>query len=264
MILFLHIEKSAGTSLAYYLKSKFGKKFIDLFPVENGKYITNKDINSAIKYHRPEVLSSHKLFLDKINLELFDKVIITMRDPYSRFVSHYNHLLELGRVNCLSFSDAIKHQEFKNLQYSKCGGEKAKLIMEKLYNSNKLIIFNTTTFREDFDFFVGENFSSPKKNIRKDKLIDDNTIKNHEKIFKEENNLEYNFYENIELFQKPKRLEKTLKLENLESKKQNVDISNNYRKYFSMPILILKKCLTSFKFLKTKNMSGYYVCTKKN
>ncbi len=260
MILFLHIEKTAGTSLAYYLKSKFGKKFIDLYPIENGQYITDKDIKNAIKFNSPQVISSHKIFLDKINLEQFDKIIITIRDPFERFISHYNHLLEINRVECLSFSDAISHSEFKNLQFSKLGGVKSKQILEKINKDKKLIIFNKATFKEDFNLFVGENKSTPLKNSRKNKLIKSNIIKSHDDFFKQTNLLEYELLEWIESNYNSKGLEKALKFTKLKSDKKNVAISNNYRKYFRIPILIIKKYLTTFKLLKTKNMAGYYIC----
>lgn len=263
MILFLHLEKTAGTSLSYYLKSKFGIKFIDLYPVENGEFITDNDINNAVKFNQtPIILSSHKIHLDKINLKIFKQIIITTRNPFDRFVSHVNHLYELERLSCIDLEKTYSYEEFINLQYKKLGGENSLEILKKLHKEERLISVKQSTFKEDLKFFINQSFNVPSKNRRdKKKLPIDDLIqfrRNFELLNTKEIEL-LNYIQNL----KPTFGENSLEFNDFNSNINKVKQANLYRKYFRLPLLIIKHFLVNKKIMQTKNMSGYYVCTKK-
>lgn len=262
MILFLHIEKSAGTSLSYYLKSKFGTSFLDLYPLENGTYITDKDIQNAIKYNfRPYILSGHKIYLNKINLNIFDYVIITCRDPKKRLISHINHLEELRRLDCLDPKEIFKNDTFVQLQYKKFGGINAHSILSELYENKKLIVINQITFKEDLRFFIEDNFEIPQLNIRQNKHINRAYLSEIENQFNDFNKEEIKIYQYISALAKEYG-KNCLQFSAIKAKNINVRKANFYRKYVRLPFLIIKYFIKHLNILPIKNMSGYYFCNK--
>lgn len=263
MILFLHIEKTAGTSLSYYLKSKHGNRLIDLYPVENGKHITDNDIKNAIKYnHKPEIITSHKIHLDKINLNRFKQVIITTRNPFDRFLSHINHLNELKRLECIDLEKAYSYEDFINLQYKKLGGKKGLEILKKLNEEGRLISIKQSTFKEDLKFFINEKFNVPLKNIRNKKELPFNDLNQLRQNFESLNQEEIELINAVQHF-KQTQGKNSLEFNNINSKNIKVKKANFYRKYYRLPLLIIKHYLKHKKIIQTKNMSGYYICTKK-
>lgn len=262
MILFLHIEKTAGTSLGYYLKSKHGKRFVDLYPVENGEFITDNDIKNAIKYnYKTEIISSHKIHLDKIDLDVFEYVIITTRNPFDRFVSHINHLHELKRLECIDLEKVYSYEEFVNLQYKKLGGTKGLEILNKLNKEGKLISVKQSTFKEDLKFFINEKFEVPQKNMRNKKKLPFKDLDALKKNFESFNKEEIGLIKAINNFKKTSG-KNSLEFNGFKSKDAKVKVANFYRKYCRLPLLIIKHYLKHKKIIQIKNMSGYYICKK--
>ena len=260
MILFVHIEKSAGTSLSSYLKSKFGCKFIDLYPIDNGKFVSDKDIDDAILFNKsPFVLSSHKIQLDKINLDRFSKVVVTVRDSYERFQSHFNHLKELGKLKNVDFDECINLGVLNNLQYYKLGGVNSFKIINSLVEQNKLLLFKKNTFKEDIAFFVSEDIETPFVNVRKKKIISSTEIEVSKESFNKKNIEELKLISFLnELNTHTEKNKNFLEFSNLKTDSKNIDRSNFYRKFYRIPLLILKSMFFKGRLFKRFNMEGVY------
>lgn len=255
MILFLHIEKTAGTSLAHYLKGLFGTKMVDLYPIENHQYVTDSDIDFALKLNpKAQILTSHSLELDKINLERFDKVISIIRDPLKRCYSHYIQLSDSWKEIRLSFPDFYKNEELVNMQSRRLGC-KNKDDITNLLNDKKVYILKTENFDEQFRKLFNQGGEAPKKNIRNKKV----DLKTYEKGFDQMNELDnqlftiYNEQNEDTLYQKG-----MIEFSELFQLK-NVDKSNFRRRYYNLVLYQLKSFVSKGKFFRRNNMAGYYL-----
>ena len=255
MILFLHIEKTAGTSLAYYLKGLFGTKLVDLYPIENHQYVTDNDIDFALKLNpKAQILTSHSLELDKINLDRFEKVISIIRHPLRRCYSHFIHLSDTWKETPLSFPEFYKNDELVNLQARRLGCENKDDITNLLRNE-KVYILKTENFDEQFLKLFNQNGDAPKKNTR-NKGVDLSKYKEEFDQNNEMDNLLFSCY----IEQKEDSLYQKGLIEFSEVfQLKNVDRSNFRRRYHNLLFYQLKSFINKGKFFRLNNMAGYYL-----
>ncbi|MEL4894240.1 sulfotransferase family 2 domain-containing protein [Crocosphaera sp. Alani8] len=114
---FLHIPKTGGTSLQYWLTDLF----LDLFPAsQNMPYVIIEELDNI----SPEEINQYKLFMGHFGLKLYDYLlempttITWLRDPVLREISDYFYKKEsyeyLVSISEDHNSEWIKYYEFVN------------------------------------------------------------------------------------------------------------------------------------------------------
>ncbi len=125
MLVFVHIEKSAGTSLIHILRRNYFLKYCDVRPLKSGSngVFTLYDFNKYIKINPGmECLSGHSIkpYGDIMTIPNL-KLITLLRDPVKRYISQYQHWIEKKTIN-LPFEDFLKIESVSNFQTKKIAG----------------------------------------------------------------------------------------------------------------------------------------------
>jgi len=125
MLVFVHIEKSAGTSLIHILRRNYFLKYCDVRPLKAGSngVFTMDDFNKYIKINPGmECLSGHSVKPYGDIMTIPDLQLITLlRDPVKRYISQYQHWIEKKTIN-LPFDDFLKIESVSNFQTKKIAG----------------------------------------------------------------------------------------------------------------------------------------------
>jgi len=204
---FLHIEKTAGTSLVSYFEKEFGNDFIYIHPSELPKLKQSGVLDKKI------MIAGHITMKDIYNYFPNRKIITFLRKPNDRVVSFYNfvknnletedYITQISKTNQLS--DFLKYCQQKNDRRF-LNGIVHKLNSDlNIKNSLHSAMLNLNTidyigFQETFDEDLYElsekyNFHKPKtipkKNITpnkgSNKQLDDNTLKILSELNNEDN-----------------------------------------------------------------------------
>ena len=95
-ILFVHIPKTAGTSINSYLT----KNYLNAWYMD-----TKMKIDPRLFQHAP-------FYLYEENIDLQDVFTFTVvRNPYTRAFSHYNHIKDRFKIR-MTFNDFLKYIKF--------------------------------------------------------------------------------------------------------------------------------------------------------
>lgn len=179
MIVFVHIEKTAGTTLKFNLRNTFGKRHCDT--KKNKKQIFDqRDLEFAQKvFGKIDCISGHNLVEPTTHLAGSETFFITfLRDPIERSASYYQDHCLRGKYK-ISFEDWMKEDKRHNMQTKRIAGsndlEKAKKILYENYQ------FVGLTERFDESLKLLSVVLPMDLNLKyKRKLIaQDNTIKNN-------------------------------------------------------------------------------------
>jgi hypothetical protein len=138
MLVFTHIEKTAGTSLKFIFRNTFGLKHCD--SLKNKKNIfTQKDLIHAKKIF-PDIkcISGHNLFEPTKYLEDDNMFFLTiLRNPIVRTASFYQDFCLRGSTK-MDFDEWIEDKAKHNMQTKRIAGEedveKAKKILRDSYS----------------------------------------------------------------------------------------------------------------------------------
>ncbi|PWJ39180.1 sulfotransferase family 2 domain-containing protein [Sediminitomix flava] len=213
MLVFVHIEKTAGTSLKFIFRNTFGKGQVDT--LKNKKAIFSQDdLNFAKKiFGNVECLAGHNLVEPTKNLNDKDLHIFTfLRDPLTRTASHYQDQCLRNGLK-MDFETWIQNKDMRNLQVKRIAGnddlEKAK----RLLNEQYFFIGLTERFDESLKLF---KITSPEKlnlKFKKMNIAQDNSIKKEIlnnptklKLLTEANELDIQLYEYVKNELYPKRI----------------------------------------------------------
>lgn len=124
MLIFFHMVKTAGTTINYIFRNNFGINYVDVYSVIKKKdilrrnIVTKDDLEYFLKRNnRIRCISGHAVrpFCDFEGLSTRQKYITFLREPVSRYISHYNHHL-VNRKDGLSFEDWLSDPKEKNYQ----------------------------------------------------------------------------------------------------------------------------------------------------
>lgn len=136
MLAFVHIEKSAGTSLIHILRRNYFLKYSDVRPLRsdsNGVFTLN-DFNEFKKINpRLECISGHAVkpygdFMAVNNL----KLITMLRDPVKRYISQYQQWIDKKYAD-ISFEEFLETESVSNFQTKKiAGSDDVELAKERL------------------------------------------------------------------------------------------------------------------------------------
>lgn len=214
MLVFVHIEKTAGTSLKFIFRNSFGRKHCDSRKNQK-KIFTQEDLNYAKKvFGQIKCISGHNLVESTENLDETGLMFLTfLREPITRSASFYQDYYLRGNHK-ISFEEWMKDINKHNMQTKRIAGsenlEKAKRLLRERY------FFVGLTERFD-DSLKLLNIVCPENlnlKYKKQLIAQNNTIKNELiktpetlQILQDANELDielYNYVKN-ELF--PERLE---------------------------------------------------------
>ena len=141
MLVFVHIEKTAGTSLKFILRNSFGFRHCD--SLKNKKNIfKQKDLDYAKKvFGQIKCISGHNLVEPTKHLKDEKLLFFTiLRNPITRLASFYQDQCLRGNHK-ISFEDWINDKSKHNMQTKRIAGE------DNVEKAKKIL-------REDY-FFVG-------------------------------------------------------------------------------------------------------------
>ncbi len=123
LILFVHIEKTAGSTFIFILRNSFGIHHVDSLKIRN-RFFTIQNLQFASKVF-PTILaiSGHNIAEPTRHLKGVDAFLATfLRDPVNRCASHYQD--QVLRVNLkLSFAEWILDERYQNLMVKRIAGE---------------------------------------------------------------------------------------------------------------------------------------------
>ncbi|MFO8086329.1 MAG: sulfotransferase family 2 domain-containing protein [Bacteroidales bacterium] len=137
MIVFVHIEKTAGTTLKFILRNSFGWKHCDTGRAKT-KLFTQADLAFAKRISgNIKAISGHNLIEPTKHLTDADLHFMTfLRDPVSRSASYYQDYCLRGN-NDITFQDWMMDESRHNVQVKRIAGTvdlgKAKALLKQNY-----------------------------------------------------------------------------------------------------------------------------------
>ena len=139
VLAFVHIQKTAGTSMKFVLKNSFGARHCDIRPVDpsRNKPVDMDDLAFARRVY-PGLLSigGHELIEPTAHLARAVRPYTMLRDPVRRAVSHFQDQNLRGRAPP-SFDEYIDDELNHDFQVRKIAGgpdlEKARRLLREEY-----------------------------------------------------------------------------------------------------------------------------------
>ena len=215
MLVFVHIEKTAGTSIKYILRNNFGIHHCD--SLKNKKEIfTQQDLDLAKKiFGNIRCITGHNIVEPTKHLNEDELKFITfLRDPIKRSASFYQDNCLRGERK-VGFEEWMRDEKKHNMQTKRIAGEpdleKAKALLRDKYHFVGL----TERFDESLKLFSVTFPEIINLKYKKELIARDNSIKNELlgnqatlKILQESNRLDMALYDYVKNDLFPERLQK--------------------------------------------------------
>jgi len=209
MLVFVHIEKTAGTTLKFIFRNSFGQKHCD--SKKNKKDIfTQADLDYAKKvFGEIKCISGHNLVEPTRHLNDIDLMFMTvLRDPVTRSASYYQDNCLRGREH-IDFKEWIKDENKHNMQVKRIAGSADLDIAKKLLNESYFFVGLTERFDDSLRLLKLLCPYELKLKYNKKLVAQDNTVKDRLintpdtlKILKDIDHLDIELYDYVknELF----------------------------------------------------------------
>lgn len=126
MLAFVHIEKTAGTSLIHILRRNYFLRYLDVRPYNTSSkgVFLPEDLSVGLRINPfIECIAGHAIH-PYVGLErVVGKIdyITVLRDPVKRYVSQYQHWVEKKGLH-IAFEEFMEHEELHDLQCRKIAG----------------------------------------------------------------------------------------------------------------------------------------------
>lgn len=126
MLAFVHIEKTAGTSLIHILRHNYFLRYVDVRPFDKESLglFTIKDY-SKIRRVNPflQAVGGHSIVpyngMEQVESDI--NYITLLRDPIKRYISQYRHWVEKKHLD-ISVEQFMEHEDLWNFQTRKLVG----------------------------------------------------------------------------------------------------------------------------------------------
>jgi hypothetical protein len=153
MIAFVHIQKSAGTTLKFVLRNSLGLAHCDVQPSASDRIFRDPDLALAKRvYPWLKSISGHSLIYPTHHLSEKIDYFTFFREPLQRCASHYQYHLQVMDRHA-KFEDWINDPAWQDFQVKKIAGEanvqKAIDILEKQF----FFVGLTESFGESLQVF---------------------------------------------------------------------------------------------------------------
>lgn len=140
MLAFVHIEKTAGTTIMKILQRSFGPYHCEVQTWHKKADVFSADDFRRLQklYPRIESIGGHKVkpYSDLESVCPDIRYYVFLREPLARYTSHYQYWIQV-RGESLSFDDWISMEYYRNLQTLRIAGaadlDKAKMLLEKCF-----------------------------------------------------------------------------------------------------------------------------------
>lgn len=139
VLAFVHVQKTAGTSMKFMLKNSFGARHCDIRPVDpaRNKPVDLEDLAFARRiYPRLQSIGGHELIEPTAHLAGAVRPYTMLRDPVSRAVSHFQDQNLRGHAPPC-FDEYIDNELNHDFQVRKIAGgpdlEKARRLLREEY-----------------------------------------------------------------------------------------------------------------------------------
>jgi hypothetical protein len=128
LLVFVHINKTAGTTLRYILRSSYGSRHCDVEPWHGAwsdPPFSSEDLRRVRKlYPRLASIAGHRIAgwvdLDEPGTEL--RYVTFLREPVALCASRFQYQLEYRRKRGLVFEDWIRNDWVRDAQTQRLGG----------------------------------------------------------------------------------------------------------------------------------------------
>lgn len=206
MLGFVHIEKTAGTSVKFILRNSTILRHCDIMPQERYGIVSDEDLKLAKRafFFGLQSISGHGLINPTENISDPIQYFTILRDPLQRCASHYQHIKRSRRRKGedISFEEFIQDETKRDFQVRKIAGEPD---LDKALQDLKekfLFVGLTERFAESMEIF--RHLCPYKINIRYSRLhvAKDNSAKKEvletphlRKLLEEGNALDSKLYE---------------------------------------------------------------------
>lgn len=137
-IAFVHIQKTAGTSLKFVLRNSFGIRHCDVNPLDPGQTFLGTGDLAFARSVTPGLMSisSHEIVEPTRYLGNAVLPYTILRDPVSRMLSHFQHKVATGRHDG-DFRRFLEDEDNHNFQVRKIAGDedldKARRLLREQY-----------------------------------------------------------------------------------------------------------------------------------
>ncbi len=126
MIGFVHIPKTAGTTVKFILRNSIGLKHCDVKTKNPDGILSDKDLNFAKKifFWGLNSIAGHSLISPATNISRSVQYFTFIREPAQRCASHYQHTKRAmkRKGNDISFKEFIKNENMQNVQVKQIAG----------------------------------------------------------------------------------------------------------------------------------------------
>jgi len=231
MLVFVHIEKTAGTSIKFILRNSFGRRHCDSMKSKK-KIFTQQDLDFAKKIFGPiKCISGHNLVEPTKHLHDEHLFFLTfLRDPIIRSASFYQDHCLRGDYD-ISFEEWMKDEDKHNMQTKRIAGEANIDKAKKLLRDSYSFVGLTESFNDSLKLL---SVLCPEKlslKYKKKLIAPSNKIKNELiesprdlEILQEANQLD------IELYQYVKHELFPMKLEQYQKEMDKIKLPKDYYK----------------------------------
>jgi hypothetical protein len=190
MLVFVHINKTAGRTVRYILRSSFGTRHCEAEPLQAGpsdRVFSTDDLKLARKvYPRLESIGGHRVtgYVDLQETGTEFKYFTFMRDPVKTCASRFQYNIQYRGKKDLVFEEWIQRDWTRNSQTKLIAGAADADSAIRIIKDKNIFIGLTERFDESMLLLKGLRANNLNISYRRVNVASDNTIA--QKILSEE------------------------------------------------------------------------------
>ena len=182
MIVFIHINKTGGSTLRYLLRSTFGMRHCDAEPWHaswSGPPFSSEDLHRVRKlYPRLESIAGHRLtgYVELQEAGTQFEYVTVIRDPLKACASRFQYNIDYRKKADLVFEDWIQNDWVQNYQTKRIAGVADLQTAIEVIGQRNMFVGLTDRFDESMVLFKGLRAPSLDISYRRVNVATDNTL----------------------------------------------------------------------------------------